>query len=70
MKKLVLEFMGCDDWDRPVYKCEDRLYVDVDPRANRHYDICTKSNNEFYGEPDWSIPEDTEVEFTPRRMTW
>ena len=70
MKKLVLEFVGCDSWDRPVYKCEDSLYVDTDPRADRAPSICTKANNEFDGEPDWPISEDTEVEFVPNRSVW
>lgn len=29
---LRLEYRGRDSWDRPVYECDGRLYVDVDPR--------------------------------------
>ena len=36
---------------RPVYECGGRLYVDVDPRADRHPAICTKQDNDFDGEP-------------------
>ena len=27
---LRLEYRGRDSWDRPVYECDGRLYVDVD----------------------------------------
>lgn len=70
MAKLVLEFVGCDSWDRPVYKSDGQLYVDVDPRADHTPDICTKDDNHFDGEPCWSIPEGTEVEFVPSRCVW
>ena len=70
MKKLVLNHKGRDDWDRPVYEAEGRLYVDVEPRKDRKAQICTKCNNEFDGEPDMPIAEDTEVEFVPGRDTW
>lgn len=66
--KLVLTFLGRDDWSRPVYRDSDgRLYVDVDPRAC-HPDICTKSSNDFYGEPDISVK--AEFIFVPHRDTW
>lgn len=70
MGKLTLTHVGRDSWDRPVYKCGERLYVDVDPRENRNPEICTKQGNEFEGEPLDPIAEDTEVEFIPRRNTW
>lgn len=70
MRKLVLSYKGCDDWERPVYEAEGRLYVDVDPRKERNPKICTKNNNDFYGEPDTPIAEDIEVEFVPHRLTW
>ena len=35
----------------PVYECDGRLYVDVDPRRSRPADICTKQGNAFDGEP-------------------
>lgn len=53
--KLTLTYIGRDDWDRPVYEADGRLYVDVDPRAGRAPNICTKINNEFHGEPDTPI---------------
>lgn len=70
MNKLTLNHIGRDDWDRPVYECEGRLYVDVDPRKDRQSDICTKQGNEFYGEPLSPISEETELEFVPCRDTW
>jgi hypothetical protein len=70
MKKLTLTFKGCDSWDRPVYEYEGRLYVDVDPRKGRRPEICTKNNNEFDGESDAPITEDTEITFVPERITW
>ena len=33
--KLRLEYLGRDSWERPVYACNGRLYVDVDPRRSR-----------------------------------
>ena len=67
---LKLTHKGRDDWERPVYENNGKLYVDVDPRKNRKPDICTKHNNEFYGEPDTQIPADIIVEFIPARDEW
>ena len=69
MKKLELAYKGRDSWDRPVYECDGRLYVDVDPRSDYPH-ICTKSNNEFDGEPDYPIGEDVELIFVPVRDRW
>lgn len=30
MEKLTLEYIGRDGFDRPVYKNNDRLFVDTD----------------------------------------
>ena len=70
MKKLVLNHIGRDNWERPVYECEGRLYVDVDPREGHNPDICTKQSNAFYGEPLEPIEEDTDIEFVPERDIW
>lgn len=70
MEKLTLTHIGRDSWDRPVYMCDGRLYVDVEPRKNRHPEICTKQGNEFDGEPLDPVAEDTEIEFVPHRDTW
>lgn len=68
--RLRLEYRGRDSWDRPVYECDGRLYVDVDPRRSRPADICTKQGNAFDGEPCDPIPEGTIIEFVPERDTW
>lgn len=68
--KLVLEHRGRDSWDRPIYECDGRLYVDVDPRKSRPADICTKQGNAFDGEPCDPVPEGTAIEFVPERDTW
>jgi len=67
---LILNYLGRDNWDYPVYECNGQLYVDVDPRKSKMPDICTKYNNEFYGEPDNHIAEGIEILFVPRRDTW
>ena len=65
---LKLKLLGRDSWDRPVYECDGKLYVDVDPRAHMPPDICTKYNNAFEGEPD--SPVNAEFEFIPERDVW
>lgn len=70
MKKLLLSFVGCDSWDRPVYESNGQLYVDVDPRKEYPPNICTKYNNDFDGEPDIPFRKYEEVEFIPKRYTW
>lgn len=57
-------------WGRPVYECDGRLYVDVDPRRSRPADICTKQGNAFDGEPCDPVPKETIIEFIPERDTW
>lgn len=70
MARLTLTYKGRDNWDRPVYECEGNLYVDVDPRGGHKPGICTKTGNDFYGEPDIPISANTEISFVPRRDTW
>lgn len=67
---MKLNFIDCDSWDRPVYECDGTLYVDVDPRAHRAPQLCTKAGNEFDGEPDMPLSAGTKVEFVPSRITW
>lgn len=67
--RLTLTLLGRDSWSRPVYEGRDgRLYVDVDPSADRQPKICTKLGNAFDGEPD--VPVRAEFAFTPHRDTW
>ena len=70
MKTLELTHKGRDSFDRPVYENKGTLYCDIDPRKHMPAEICTKSDNEFDGEPDWPIDNDVEVTFIPSRDTW
>ena len=75
MEKLVLNYIGNDSWDRPVYENNGILFVDVDPLSYNKPKICTKSYNCFDGEPDISIQhmgkyKNAEVEFLPKRIVW
>ena len=66
---LPIFHRGRDSWSRPVYDDgTGRLLVDVDPRAGRKPDICTKQGNPFDGEP--CDPVDGDFIFIPRRDTW
>lgn len=73
---MKLEYIGMDNWDRPVYKDEkEKLWKDVDPRKHRNHELCTSMYNEFDGEPDTPMSvmkkyEGIEVEFVPKRVTW
>lgn len=70
LPKLQLRLVGRDSWNRPVYECGGKLYVDVDPQGDRKPEICTKQGNDFDGEPRDPLPAGTEVEFIPHRDTW
>lgn len=75
MDKLVLKYVGNDSWDRPVYKNNSVLFVDVDPLSYCQPKICTKLYNRFDGEPDTPIQymkkyKNIEVEFWPKRIVW
>ena len=53
MKKLILNYVGRDDWDREVFTNEDgRFFKDVDLKMGKGT-ICTASD--FNGEPDTPI---------------
>ena len=69
---LTLIFKGRDSWSRPVYECptSGRLYVDVEPRADREPKICTKYMNAFDGEPDCHVKPEISFDFIPHRDTW
>ena len=60
----TMEFIGLDDWSRPVYKCKenDILWKDIDlgryDKANLY-----SCGNDFNGEPDCPIREDLEIYF-------
>lgn len=66
--KMQLRLVGRDSWSRPVYECNERLYVDIEPRKGRPPCICTKQGNAFDGEP--CDPVEGEFIFIPERDTW
>ena len=74
--KIILNYIGNDSHDRPVYKDSNgKLFVDTDPRQDRPPSICTKLYNSFDGEPDTPIChikayEDAEIELLPNRIIW
>ena len=71
MKTMIMTFRGRDSWGRPVYECDGRLYVDIDPRRGTEFaSLHTKSSNQFDGEPNYPVPADTEIIFKPCRDTW
>lgn len=67
---LELTLIGRDSWDRPVYNCGGTLYVDINPMSKIPPEICTKSGNEFNGEPMDPISADIDISFIPYRDTW
>jgi hypothetical protein len=68
-KTMILEFLGMDDWSRPVYKNQEgRFFKDINC-DNSPLDLCTASG--FDGEPDTPITyieryKDVEVIITGR----
>ena len=42
---LRLAYRGRDSWDRPVYECNGRLYVDVDPRRSGTHGISERRSS-------------------------
>lgn len=72
---LVLNYVGKDSFNRPVYENASKLFVDVEPRKGKEPKICTVLNNVLGGEPDTPIEyikkyQETEIEFFPNRVTW
>lgn len=67
---MILNYLGRDSWDRPVYESEGEHYVDIDPFSFCQPNICTKANNEFDGEPDMPVKEETQFLFIPKRDVW
>jgi hypothetical protein len=66
---LPIFHRGRDSWSRPIYDDGEGCFlVDVDPRAGRKPDICTKQGNDFNGEP--CDPVEADFIFIPRRDAW
>lgn len=62
-------FVGMDSWDRPVYKCENGIYIkDVNPQGGVKPELCTCANNDPDGEPDSHVNE--EIDLLPSRVVW
>jgi len=59
----TMEFLGVDDWDRPVYKCLEtgRLWKDL-TLGSENPELYSCGNN-FDGEPDYPIKSDLEIQF-------
>lgn len=60
----TMEFIGLDDWRRPVYKCIEngRLWKDLSPDSENP-DLYSSSDNTIDGEPDCPIKRDLEIIF-------
>lgn len=61
----TMEFVGVDDWDRPVYKCVENGYLwkDLSLGKSATPDLFSSSNNEFDGEPDRPINSNLTIVF-------
>lgn len=62
----TMEFIGLDDWSRPVYRCVENgvLWKDVTLGSGTP-ELCSCGNS-FDGEPDSPINRDLEVIFNPK----
>lgn len=74
-KNIFMDFVGYDNWERSVYRYDGQLFVDTNPREGAKNSICTKYNNEFYGEPDTPIYaiskyKDKNIVYMPKRIVW
>jgi hypothetical protein len=59
----TMEFLGIDDWNRPVYKCIETgvLWKDI-TLGNKNPELYSCQNT-FDGEPDCPIKSDLEIHF-------
>lgn len=56
---LELNYIGTDDWGRPVYKDQhEKLWKDIDLGDSEAPSLCSVSGNSFDGEPDCSIKKE------------
>lgn len=60
----TMEYVGIDDWDRPVYKCIETgsLWKDIE-LGKRDIPVLYSCGNEFDGEPSSPIKSDLVVMF-------
>lgn len=63
----TMEFIGLDDWHRPVYKCIEngRLWKDLSPDSENP-DLYSSSNNTIDGEPDCPIKKDLKIQYNSK----
>lgn len=59
----TMEFIGCDSWCRPVYKCIETGILWKDINCGEGTPCLSSCNNEFEGEPDCAIKSELEIHF-------
>nr|WP_162306329.1 LPD11 domain-containing protein [Brevibacillus laterosporus] len=62
-KIRTMEFLGIDDWDRPVYKCIETGILWKDVTLGNENPELYSCGNTFDGEPDFPIKSDLEIHF-------
>ncbi|QST02485.1 hypothetical protein IMZ31_23840 (plasmid) [Pontibacillus sp. ALD_SL1] len=64
-QKRTMEYVGEDDWSRPVYKCAEtgRLYKDLSDSDGRRPELYT-CGNAMDGEPDSPLSKELNFRFT------
>lgn len=59
----TMEFLGLDDWSRPVYKCIESNTLYKDLSANYEIPELCSCANDFDGEPCYPINSDFKIEY-------
>jgi hypothetical protein len=59
----TMQFIGTDDWDRPVYKCIETGILYKDITLGSEEPELYSCDNSFDGEPDCHINSDLEIHF-------
>lgn len=62
----TMEFLGIDDWSRPVYKCIENGILWKDITLGSNTPELYSCGNEFDGEPDCPIKDKLEIYFKER----
>lgn len=69
-KEKRLEYLGCDSWGRPVYRDEDGyIWKDTDCRREWQSALCSATDNDVEGEPEWPMKLSIRCDFIPYRIT-
>lgn len=63
----TMDFIGLDDWHRPVYKCVEngRLWKDLS-QDSENPELYNSSDNTIDGEPDCPIKSDLEIHYNSK----